>query len=71
MFRRSVPLALSFALVTARLAVAAPTAQAQAAFDRGEKALAANSLDQAERAYQDALKAAPGFTSAINGFRSG
>jgi tetratricopeptide (TPR) repeat protein len=51
-------------------AIAAPSSQAQAAFDRGEKALTANQLEQAAAAYQEAIAAAPGYASAINGLGS-
>ncbi|MHB8873456.1 MAG: tetratricopeptide repeat protein, partial [Myxococcaceae bacterium] len=70
MFSRIFPFAVSLALFTAAVAGAAPSVQAQAAFDRGEKALSANQLDQAAAAYRDALAAAPNFAPAINGLGS-
>ncbi|MDX2013852.1 MAG: tetratricopeptide repeat protein [Myxococcaceae bacterium] len=62
---------ISLALV-ASLAGAAPTPSptARAAFDRGEKALEAGNYDQAVTAYNDALKATPGYPAALNGLGS-
>jgi tetratricopeptide (TPR) repeat protein len=60
-------------LVVARLALAAavtPSPQAKAAFDRGEAALAANRLDDAAKAYQDAIAKTPKYAPAINGLGS-
>ncbi|MCU0698224.1 MAG: tetratricopeptide repeat protein [Myxococcaceae bacterium] len=62
---------ISLALV-ASLAGAAPNPSptAKAAFDRGEKALEAGNYDQAVTAYNDALKATPGYPAALNGLGS-
>jgi tetratricopeptide (TPR) repeat protein len=62
---------ISLALV-ASLAGAAPipSPTAKAAFDRGEKALEAGNFDQAVTAYNDALKATPGYAAALNGLGS-
>lgn len=49
---------------------AAPSPAAKAAFDKGEAALAAGNLDQAASAYQDAIKATPGYAAALNGYGS-
>ena len=49
---------------------ATPSAAAKAAFDRGEAALAANKLDEATAAYQEAVKATPGYAPALNGLGS-
>jgi tetratricopeptide (TPR) repeat protein len=52
------------------LAAATPSPQAQAAFDRAEKALAANQLDAAVTAYKEAVNFTPGYAAAINGLGS-
>lgn len=71
MLSRLMPHALAFALLFgAAPALAAPSTQAQAAFDRGEKALTANQLEQAAAAYQEAITGAPGYAPAINGLGS-
>ncbi len=49
---------------------AAPSPAAKASFDKGEAALAAGNLDQAASAYQDAIKATPGYAAALNGYGS-
>lgn len=49
---------------------AAPNEQARAAFERGEKALAAAQYDEAAADYQEALKAAPRYADALNGLGS-
>jgi tetratricopeptide (TPR) repeat protein len=49
---------------------AAPSAAAKAAFEKGEAALAASKLDEAATAYQDAIKATPGYAPALNGLGS-
>lgn len=49
---------------------AAPSPAAKAAFEKGEAALAAGKLDDAATAYQDAIKATPGFAAALNGLGS-
>lgn len=58
------PLAISFLLVAA---APAPSTDAQAAFDRGERALAEGRLDQAVAAYKEALSKSPGYAAALNG----
>jgi tetratricopeptide (TPR) repeat protein len=60
-------------LLISGLALAAPVApspQAKAAFDRGEAALAANRLEDAAKAYQEAISATPKYAPAINGLGS-
>jgi tetratricopeptide (TPR) repeat protein len=47
-----------------------PSPAAKAAFDRGEKALENGNYDQALTAYQDSLKATPGYAPALNGMGS-
>ena len=44
-----------------------PSADAKAAFDRGERALAEGRLDQAIAAYKEALSRTPGYAAALNG----
>ncbi len=61
-------LLLGFTVVL--LGAAEPSAQARAAFERGEKALAANKLEEAAAAYRKALETAPGWAPAINGLGS-
>lgn len=56
----------SFALA----APAVPSAAAKAAFERGEKALEGGTYDAAVKAYEDALKATPGYAAAMNGMGS-
>ncbi|HYV44355.1 MAG TPA: tetratricopeptide repeat protein [Myxococcaceae bacterium] len=58
------PLAISLFLVAA---APAPSPDAQAAFDRGERALAEGRLDQAVAAYKEALSKSPGYAAALNG----
>lgn len=60
---------LVFLLSTLSFA-AAPTPAAKAAFEKGEVALAASKLDEAAAAYQDAIKATPGYAPALNGLGS-
>jgi len=48
-------------------AAPAPSADAKAAFDRGERALAEGRLDQAIAAYKEALSRSPGYAAALNG----
>jgi tetratricopeptide (TPR) repeat protein len=58
-------------LAVAQVALgAAPTPQARAAFERGEQALAADQLQQAEAAYREAIAASPDYAAAINGLGS-
>lgn len=57
-------------LTSALLSAATPSAPAQAAFERGEKALAANKLDDAAAAYRKALEATPNWGPALNGLGS-
>jgi len=62
---------VSFALLISTLGFAAPPSPAaKAAFEKGEAALAAGNLDQAASAYQDAIKAAPTYAAALNGYGS-
>ena len=49
---------------------ATPSPAAKAAFEKGEAGLAAGKLDEASAAYQDALKATPGYAPALNGLGS-
>lgn len=60
---------LVFLMSTASLA-AAPSPAAKAAFEKGEAGLAAGKLDEAAAAYQDAIKATPGYAAALNGLGS-
>ncbi|HEY8211903.1 MAG TPA: tetratricopeptide repeat protein [Myxococcaceae bacterium] len=57
-------LAISLLLLAA---APAPSPDAQAAFDRGERALAEGRLDQAIAAYKEALSKTPGYAAALNG----
>src|SRR5262249_8670588 len=57
-------LAISLFLVAA---APAPSPDAQAAFDRGERALAEGRLDQAVAAYKEAITKSPGYAAAMNG----
>jgi tetratricopeptide (TPR) repeat protein len=57
-------LAISLFLVAA---APAPSQDAQAAFDRGERALAEGRLDQAVAAYKEAISKSPGYAAALNG----
>jgi tetratricopeptide (TPR) repeat protein len=64
---------ISLAVLVSGLALAAPATPsptAKAAFDRGEKALEGWQFDAAVAAYQDALKATPGYAAAMNGMGS-
>jgi tetratricopeptide (TPR) repeat protein len=49
---------------------ATPSPAAKAAFEKGEAGLAAGNLDAAAAAYQDAIKATPGYAPALNGLGS-
>ena len=51
-------------------AAVTPSAAAKSAFEKGEKALEAQKYDEAIAAYQDALKATPGYAAALNGMGS-
>lgn len=62
--------ALIVASAVALAAAASPSEQARAAFERGEKALAAGRLDDAAAAYREAMAATPGYAAAINGLGS-
>src|SRR5438046_5242448 len=57
-------LAISLFLIAA---APAPSADAQAAFERGEHALAEGRLDQAIAAYKEALSKSPAYAAALNG----
>jgi tetratricopeptide (TPR) repeat protein len=57
-------------LTVALLGAATPSAPAQAAFARGEKALAANKPEEAAAAYRKALEATPNWAPALNGLGS-
>ena len=57
-------LAISLLLVAA---APAPSPDAQAAFDRGERALAEGRTDQAVAAYKEAISKSPGYAAALNG----
>lgn len=61
---------LVIGLAVALLGAAQPSAPAEAAFQRGEKALAANKLDEAAASYRKALEATPNWALAINGLGS-
>lgn len=63
---------ISLVVTTALAASAAvtPSAAAKASFEKGEKALEAQKFDDAVAAYQDALKATPGYAAAMNGLGS-
>jgi tetratricopeptide (TPR) repeat protein len=58
------------ALSASLLGAANPTPAAQAAFERGEKALSSNKLDDAAKAYRQALEATPNWAPALNGLGS-
>ncbi|MFL5321831.1 MAG: tetratricopeptide repeat protein [Myxococcaceae bacterium] len=62
--------ALFIAATASLLLAATPSPKAKAAFDRGEKALADNLLDDAAAAYKEAIAAAPGYAAALNGLGS-
>ncbi|MBX5480953.1 MAG: tetratricopeptide repeat protein [Myxococcaceae bacterium] len=51
-------------------ALAAPSAAAKVAFERGEKALGSGDLAGAEAAYKEAIAASPDYAEAINGLGS-
>ncbi len=57
-------------LLVGSVALAAPSAQAKAEFDRGERELAAGNFEAAVDAYKKAIAASPGYTAAINGLGS-
>ncbi len=64
---------ISLLVLTSGLALAAPvvpSSAARAAFERGEKALEGGTYDQAVKAYEEALKATPGYAAAMNGMGS-
>jgi tetratricopeptide (TPR) repeat protein len=61
---------LVIGLTVALLGAAQPSAPAQASFERGEKALAANRLEDAAKAYRKALEATPNWAPALNGLGS-
>ncbi len=61
---------VSLVVVLSMNSAAAPSAAAKAAFEKGEAALAASKLDEAATAYQEAIKASPGYAPALNGYGS-
>lgn len=66
---RKTLISLVFLTSVASLA-ATPSPAAKAAFEKGEAGLAAGKLDEAAAAYQDAIKATPGYAPALNGLGS-
>lgn len=66
---RKTLVSLLFLISTASFA-ASPSPAAKAAFEKGEAGLAAGKLDEAAAAYQDAIKATPGYAPALNGLGS-
>ena len=66
---RKILISLVFLMSLVSLA-ATPSPAAKAAFEKGEAGLAAGKLDEAATAYQDAIKATPGFAPALNGLGS-
>jgi tetratricopeptide (TPR) repeat protein len=52
------------------VSAAVPSEGAKAAFERGERALGENRLDEAVAAYREAITATPGYAAAINGLGS-
>ncbi|MBL9039705.1 MAG: tetratricopeptide repeat protein [Archangium sp.] len=63
-------LSLTLLASVAFAAPAQPSAAAKAAFDRGEKAFADGRYDEALAAYQEAVKATPGYAAALTGVGS-
>jgi tetratricopeptide (TPR) repeat protein len=57
-------------LLLCLLAVASPTPEARAAFDRGERAFEAGHWAEAEKAYAEAVRGAPSWAAAHNGLGS-
>ena len=66
---RKTLVSLVFLMSMAALA-ASPSPAAKVAFEKGEAGLAAGKLDEAAAAYQDAIKATPGYAPALNGLGS-
>ena len=61
---------LIIGLTAALLGATQPSPQAEAAFQRGEKSLAANKLEDAAASYRKALDATPNWAPALNGLGS-
>lgn len=67
---RNIVMSFVVTLALAASAAVTPSAAARAWFEKGEKALEAQKYDEAVAAYQEALKATPGYAAAMNGLGS-
>lgn len=67
---RNISMVLVTTVACVATAAVTPTAASKAAFERGERALAASKLDDAVAAYKEALAATPGYAAALNGLGS-